>query len=98
MSAIARDDVAHLAKLSRLGLTDSELDEFAGQLEKILEHVATVSDVAGDDIPAMSHPTPIVNVNREDERVAGLTPDEALDQAPKSAQQRFQVPQILGED
>ena len=94
MSAISRDDVAHLAKLSRLGLTDSELDEFAGQLD----HVATVSDVAGDDIPAMSHPTPIVNVNREDERVAGLTPDEALDQAPNSAEQRFQVPQILGED
>lgn len=98
MSAISRDDVAHLAKLSRLGLTEDELDEFAGQLEKILEHVATVSDVAGADVPAMSHPTPIVNVNRDDVRTPGLTPEQALDQAPNSAQQRFQVPQILGED
>lgn len=98
MSAISRDDVAHLARLSRLALTEDELAEFAGQLEAILQHVATVADVAGADVPAMSHPTPIVNVAREDVRTPGLAPEQALDQAPAQDQQRFQVPQILGEE
>lgn len=98
MSAISRDDVAHLARLSRLALTEEELAEFAGQLEAILEHVATVADVAGADVAAMSHPTPIVNVAREDVRIPGLTPEQALDQAPAQDQQRFRVPQILGEE
>ncbi|WP_333618213.1 Asp-tRNA(Asn)/Glu-tRNA(Gln) amidotransferase subunit GatC [Dietzia sp.] len=98
MPAISREEVAHLAHLSRLALTDEELDEYSQQLEKILEHVAAVSDVATDDVPAMSHPTPIVNVQRDDVRVQGLTPAEALDQAPNSEGDRFQVPQILGEE
>lgn len=98
MSAISRDDVAHLAGLSRLALTEAEVDEYAAQLEKILEHVAAVGDVATDDVPAMSHPTPIVNVHRSDERVESLTPDAALDQAPNREGDRFRVPQILGEE
>lgn len=98
MSTISRADVEHLARLSRLALTDEELTEFSGQLEAILEHVATVADVAAADVPAMSHPTTIVNVAREDVGVPGLSPQQALDQAPAQDQQRFQVPQILGEE
>lgn len=98
VSAISREDVEHLARLSRLALTDEELTEFSGQLDKILEHVAAVADVAGADVPAMSHPTAIVNVSREDEHRPSLSPEQALDQAPAQDQQRFQVPQILGEE
>ena len=98
MTSISRGDVAHLARLSRLDLSDAELDSFARQLTDILDHVRAVSDVAADDVPAMSHPTAITNVYREDVVTPGLTPEQALDQAPASAQQRFEVPQILGED
>ncbi|GAA4262018.1 Asp-tRNA(Asn)/Glu-tRNA(Gln) amidotransferase subunit GatC [Dietzia aurantiaca] len=98
MTSISRGDVAHLARLSRLDLSDAELDSYAQQLTDILVHVQTVSEVAADDVPAMSHPTAISNVYREDVVAPGLTPEQALDQAPESDQQRFEVPQILGED
>lgn len=98
MTSISREDVAHLARLSRLELSDAELESFAGQLTDILDHVRAVSEVAADDVPAMSHPTSISNVYREDVVTPGLTPEQALDQAPAADQQRFEVPQILGED
>ena len=98
MTSITREDVAHLARLSRLALTDAELDSFAGQLEDILGHVRAVSEVAADDVPAMSHPTAISNVYRPDEVVPGLTRQQALDQAPDAEGGRFGVPQILGEE
>lgn len=98
MPAISRDEVAHLARLSRLALTDAELDQFAGQLDSILGHVRAVADVATDDIPATSSPNPVTNVTRPDVVVPGLTPQQALSGAPAVEEQRFLVPQILGED
>jgi len=98
VTSISREDVAHLARLSRLDLSDAELDAFAGQLTDILDHVQAVSEVAADDVPAMSHPTAISNVYRDDEVRPGLTPEQALDQAPAADEQRFEVPQILGEE
>ncbi|NLU81603.1 Asp-tRNA(Asn)/Glu-tRNA(Gln) amidotransferase subunit GatC [Rhodococcus sp. HNM0569] len=97
MPDISRDEVAHLARLSRLALSDAELDEFAGQLDQILAAVKTVSEVAADDVPPMANPNSVANVTRPDVVVPGLTPDQALDQAPAVEQQRFSVPQILGE-
>ena len=98
MTSISRGDVAHLGRLSRLELSDSELDSFARQLTDILDHVQAVSEVAADDVPAMSHPTAISNVYRADVVTPGLTAAQALDQAPSADQQRFAVPQILGEE
>ena len=96
--AISRDEVAHLARLSRLALTDAELDHYAGQLDSILSHVAQVSEVAADDVPPTAHPADLQNVLRPDVVVPGLTPDEALSGAPAVEQSRFAVPQILGEE
>ena len=98
MTSISRGDVAHLARLSRLELSDSELDSFARRLTDSLDHVQAVSEVAADDVPAMSRPTAISNVYRDDVVTPGLTPEQALDQAPAADGQRFEVPQILGED
>ena len=64
MTAITRAEVSHLARLARLALTDDELDHFAVQLDVILASVATVSEVAADDIPATSHAVPLTNVFR----------------------------------
>lgn len=96
-SAISRDDVAHLASLARIDLTEDELDRLGAELPAILEHVKVVQDVAGDDVPAMSHPIPVANVFRPDVPRPSLHPDEALAGAPQSEEQRFLVPQILGE-
>jgi aspartyl-tRNA(Asn)/glutamyl-tRNA(Gln) amidotransferase subunit C len=94
---ISRDEVAHLARLARLAVTDAELDTFAGQLDVILESVASVSEVAADDIPPTTHAVPLTNVYRDDLPCPGLTRQQALAGAPAEEDGRFRVPRILGE-
>jgi aspartyl-tRNA(Asn)/glutamyl-tRNA(Gln) amidotransferase subunit C len=96
--AISRDEVAHLARLARLTVTEQELDTFAGQLDVILHAVARVGEVAADDIPPTSHSVPLTNVLRDDEVVPGLDPADALAEAPDPADGRFRVPRILTEE
>ncbi|WAC56066.1 Asp-tRNA(Asn)/Glu-tRNA(Gln) amidotransferase subunit GatC [Gordonia sp. SL306] len=97
-SAISREEVAHLARLSRLALTDDELDQYATQLDSILAHVAKVSEVAADDVPGTAHPAALANVLRPDVEEPCLTTEQALSGAPAVEQDRFAVPQILGEE
>ena len=66
MAAISREEVAHLARLSRLAVTEQELDQFAGQLDVILQSVARVGEVAAEDIPPTSHSVPLTNIYRDD--------------------------------
>ena len=98
MPGITREEVAHLARLSRLELKDEELDHFAEQLDVIIGAVARVGEVAGDDIPPTSHPLPLTNVMRPDEVRPSLQPSEVLAAAPAAEEQRFKVPRILGEE
>lgn len=97
-SAISREEVAHLARLSRLALVEDELDRYAAQLNSILGHVAQVSEVAAEDVPPTAHPARLANVMREDVVTPGLTNEQALAGAPETEQGRFSVPQILGEE
>jgi aspartyl-tRNA(Asn)/glutamyl-tRNA(Gln) amidotransferase subunit C len=95
---ITRDEVAHLARLSRLALSEEELDHFAGQLDVIIAAVARVQEVAAEGIPPTTHALPITNVFRDDVIVAPIGTAAALDQAPASEGDRFRVPRILAED
>jgi aspartyl-tRNA(Asn)/glutamyl-tRNA(Gln) amidotransferase subunit C len=95
MPGITRDDVAHLARLARIAMTDAELDRLAGQLDVILGAVARVQEVAAADIPPTSHALPLANVYRPDEPRPSLDPDDALAAAPAAEDGRFRVPQIL---
>lgn len=95
---ISRDEVAHLARLSRLALSEEELNHYAGQLDSILSHVANIGEVAADHVGPTSHPVPLANVLRDDVVRPGLTNDQALASAPAVEQERFAVPQILGEE
>ena len=96
--ALSPDDVAALARLARIEMTEAELVHLAPQLDVILESVASVSDVAADDIPPTSHALPLTNVMRDDVLRPGLTQDEALSGAPAAELGRFRVPRILGEE
>ena len=98
MAAISREEVAHLARLSRLAVTEEELDRFAGQLDVILQSVARVGEVAAEDIPPTSHSVPLTNVYRDDVPTPSLTQDEALSGAPDAYEGRFRVPRILDEE
>lgn len=96
--AITRDEVAHLARLARLAVTDAELDVFAGQLDVILGAVARVAEVAADDIPPTTHAVPLTNVLRSDEVRPSLPRDRVLAAAPAAEDGRFRVPRILEDE
>ena len=97
MSQISRDEVAHLARLARLALTEAELDSFAGQLDAILGHVGQIQSVDVTGVEPTGNPLTDVNVTRPDVVEPCLTQDEALAAAPKAVDGRFAVPRILGE-
>jgi aspartyl-tRNA(Asn)/glutamyl-tRNA(Gln) amidotransferase subunit C len=97
-STLTRDEVAHLARLARLAVSEDELDLFAGQLEVILSSIARVGEVAAADIEPTSHAVPLQNVLRPDVVVTSLPQAAVLAGAPAVEDDRFRVPQILGEE
>jgi aspartyl-tRNA(Asn)/glutamyl-tRNA(Gln) amidotransferase subunit C len=94
---ISRADVAYVARLARLDLTDEELERFTEQLGAVLEHARDVEALDTAGVPPTAHPIALHNVLREDEPVASLDRDEVLAQAPAAESDRFRVPRILGE-
>ncbi|MBA2474213.1 MAG: Asp-tRNA(Asn)/Glu-tRNA(Gln) amidotransferase GatCAB subunit C [Pseudonocardiales bacterium] len=97
MPTISRDEVAHLARLARLAVTEEELDLFASQLEVILTSVARVGEVAATDIEPTSHAVGLTDVFRPDVPRPGLTQQQALSGAYATEDGRFRVPRILDE-
>ena len=98
MSTISRDEVARLAKLARLALTESELDSFAGQLDAILGYVGKIQAVDVSGVAPTGNPLKSENVTRPDVVAPSLTQQQALAEAPSADEGRFVVPQILGEE
>jgi aspartyl-tRNA(Asn)/glutamyl-tRNA(Gln) amidotransferase subunit C len=94
---ITRDDVAHVARLARLELSEDELGTFTGQLAAVLEHAEDVAALDLADVPPTAHPLPLGNVLRPDVPGPTLSPDDVLAAAPSVEEGRFRVPPILGE-
>lgn len=90
-------DIAKVAKLARLALTDEELETYGHQLEDILEHAESVQALPTEGVEPTSHPLPMVNAFRQDEVGECLDREVVLDQAPDVADGQFRVPRILGE-
>jgi aspartyl-tRNA(Asn)/glutamyl-tRNA(Gln) amidotransferase subunit C len=97
MSDITRDDVAHLARLARLAVTDDELDTFSRQIDAIVDTVSAVGDIP-DDVPPTAQVVPQTNVLRPDANEPSLPREAALAGAPSAEEGRFRVPRILGEE
>lgn len=95
---ITTQQVAHLANLARIALTSAEIERLTGELGTIVDSVAKVSEVAGADVAATSHPIPLVNVFRADVPGPTLTAGQALAGAPEHDGGRFKVSAILGEE
>ena len=98
MTSLSRDDVAKLAGLARIEMSEEELVALSSEFTVILDAVARVQEVASADVAATSHPLPLRNVFRPDVVVPSLAPADALSGAPAQEEQRFRVPQILGEE
>lgn len=98
MSEITPELVRHLATLARIDLRPDEVDSLTSELGQIVDSIAKVQEVAGADVPATSHPIPLENVFRPDVIGETLTIEQALRNAPDSADDRFKVSAILGEE
>ncbi|CAB4885281.1 unannotated protein [freshwater metagenome] len=98
MSTLSRDEVAKLAGLARIEMTEAEMVDLSSQFGTILDAVARVQELDLIGVKATSHPQPLENIARPDVVQPSLTPDEALSGAPAQEEQRFRVPQILGEE
>jgi aspartyl-tRNA(Asn)/glutamyl-tRNA(Gln) amidotransferase subunit C len=96
-SPLRREDVAKVAKLARLILSEAELDEFTAQLGQVLEHANDIAALDLEGVVATAHPFGLINVVREDVRRASLSRDDVLAMAPDAQDGRFAVPRIMGE-
>ena len=95
-AAMAIDiDIAHVARLARLGLSEEELESYKGQLGDILEHAARVQSLEGDPHPDSAHPLGFVNAFRDDEARPSLDREEVLSQAPEAIDGYFAAPPAL---
>lgn len=88
-------DIAHVARLARLDLTDEELETYKTQLGAILDHAAQVQSLEGEPQQDSAHPLGFVNAYREDETAPSLDREEVLAQAPASENGYFVVPPAL---
>jgi aspartyl-tRNA(Asn)/glutamyl-tRNA(Gln) amidotransferase subunit C len=91
-------DVAHVAKLARLDLTEEEMARLVVELGAVLDHAADVAALDTSGVAPTAHPLPLRNVLRPDEPRPVLERDEVLAMAPRAEDGRFRVPPILGEE
>jgi len=87
--------VRHVAVLSRLKLSDAEIDRLTGELSAIVRYMDQLNELDTTDVPPMSHALPVVNVFRADEPVASPGVDVALANAPQREGSFFRVPKVL---
>ncbi len=97
MTPLRREDVAHVARLARLTLSEAELDLFTEQLGQVLEHANDMATLDLSDVVATAHPFGLINVVREDVVRPSLDRDAVLAMAPDAQDNRFGVPRIMGE-
>ena len=97
MTSLSREDVAHVASLARLDLTDEELDRYTGQLRAVLDHARDLETFDLTSVAPTAHPFAVDAYLREDVVVPGLDRDEVLRQAPAVEDDRFCVPPIIGD-
>jgi len=92
---IDKAQVRKVAKLSRLELTDAEVEEFTGQLSAILDYVEKMNELNTDNVEPLAHCLPISNVFRRDCVKESLGTEKTLSNAPQRDGEFFKVPKIL---
>jgi len=92
---LSKEEVLKVGTLSRIRLTDEEVDRFASQLSSILDYVGKLGELDTDATEPLAHALPIHNVLRKDEPRESLTPEQALGGAPDATDGFFRVPRVL---
>jgi aspartyl-tRNA(Asn)/glutamyl-tRNA(Gln) amidotransferase subunit C len=94
---LSREEVLHIARLARLGLTEADLERFSEQLSNILENFQILQPVDTTNVPPTAQSIPLQNVTRPDEVAASLDQNEVLANAPKQEGEFFRVKAVLEE-
>jgi aspartyl-tRNA(Asn)/glutamyl-tRNA(Gln) amidotransferase subunit C len=89
-------DIAHVARLARLGIPEEELAAYGEQLEVILEHAAAVQGADTEGVEPTAHPLGITNAFRQDEVRPSLDRAAVLAQGPDTTDEYFRVPPAMG--
>jgi aspartyl-tRNA(Asn)/glutamyl-tRNA(Gln) amidotransferase subunit C len=95
--ALTREEVLHVAKLARVGLTDDDVTRLQSQLSQILEHFEALSSIDTAGVPPTTHSLPLQNVMAADEPYESLTQAEVLANAPFEYQKHLRVKAVLEE-
>ena len=97
MTRISSDEVKKVAQLARLELDESEIQNHAEQLEKILSYIEQLDKINTDNIPCTTRAIEVVNVLRKDKKQDFENSEELLDLAPSRENKFFKVPKIINE-
>jgi len=92
---LSHEEVRHIARLARLGLTETELERFGEQLSNILENFQILQQVDTSDVPPTAQSIPLQNVTKDDEVAASLPPNQILANAPQREKEYFRVKAVL---
>lgn len=95
--ALSRQEVAKVASLARLAVSESDLDRMTVELSKIVGFVSQLSELDTEKVSPLAHPLDTDNVFRDDVPAASLTTAQALQSAPRHDGECFLVPAVLGE-
>lgn len=88
-------DVAYIARLARLRLTDDETTRFSEDISQVLDYVGVLNRWDTEGVEPMYHPLPTSDALRQDEACPGLSTESALLNAPQSAQDQIRVPKVV---
>jgi aspartyl-tRNA(Asn)/glutamyl-tRNA(Gln) amidotransferase subunit C len=92
---LSREEVLHIARLARLGLTEEDVDKFGEQLSNILENFEILQQVDTKDVPPTAQSIALQNVMRDDEVTPSLPPEDILANAPRREGECFRVRAVL---
>jgi aspartyl-tRNA(Asn)/glutamyl-tRNA(Gln) amidotransferase subunit C len=95
--SLTREEVLHIARLARIGLSEEDVSKFQTQLSDILRHFETLAEVRTDDVPPTSHPLPLESVMRDDVAGPSLPRDQLLANAPIAEDGALRVKAVLEE-
>ena len=93
---IAKKNVEYAANLSRLELTDNDMENFVPNLQEILFYIDKLNELDTTDVEPTAHVLPLKNVKREDEIKPSLSNEAALKSAPETSDNFFLVPPVIG--
>jgi aspartyl-tRNA(Asn)/glutamyl-tRNA(Gln) amidotransferase subunit C len=94
---ITEADVRHVAKLSRLHVSDDEVHHFTEQLSAVLNYISKLNELDVEGVEPMAHPLDLINVIRPDQEQPGISTESALLNAPAKTPPYFKVPKVLGD-